>query len=83
MRNLISVVISAVNFLRAKYAPVEYAKSIGVNVGNNVRMLHPRAFGSEPYSVELGDGLVVPAHVRFITHDGSTFVSVKDFPTSM
>lgn len=81
-KNLLLVIRSIRNFLKAKYAPVAYAQSLGVKVGDNVRMfsLHPGAFGSEPYLVELGDGVVLTANVKFITHDGSTFIFRKEYP---
>ena len=71
-----------VNLLRAKISPVKYARSIGVKVGDGVRIysLHPGAFGSEPYLVSIGDEVTITAGVRFVTHDGSTFLFRKQYP---
>jgi len=52
--------------------PVGYAKSIGVKVGNNCRLLDVD-FGSEPYLIVLGDH-VSATQVKFITHDGGVWV---------
>jgi len=71
-----------INTLQAKISPVAYARRIGVVVGTGVRIfsLHPGSFGSEPYLVTLEDGVIVTANVKFITHDGSTFIFRRLYP---
>ena len=71
-----------VNFLWAKVAPISYARKIGVTISDDCRLysLHPGAFGSEPFLVSIGSGVIVTAGVRFITHDGSTFLFRREFP---
>lgn len=57
--------------------PIEYAKSLGVKLGKNVKIitmyefpyLWPN-FGSEPYLIEIGDNAKISFDVTFLTHDG-------------
>ncbi len=62
--------------LRMKRDPVGYARSLGVKVGQECRLLAvtPATFGSEPYLVSLGDHVTVTSGVRFVTHDGGVWV---------
>ncbi len=53
---------------------VKYAKSIGVNLGNNVRLMKNVNFGSEPYLITIGDNVTISYDVGLITHDGATWV---------
>lgn len=77
-----NIVRYIVNFLLAKVAPISYARKIGVKIGDGCRIysLHPGAFGSEPFLVSIGSGVIITAGVRFITHDGSTFLFRQEFP---
>ncbi len=52
--------------------PVAYARSIGVCVGQNCRLINVN-FGSEPYLISLGDH-VSATSANFITHDGGVWV---------
>jgi acetyltransferase-like isoleucine patch superfamily enzyme len=56
--------------------PVGYARSIGVQVGNDCRLLciTPTTFGSDPYLIKIGNHVTIAAGVRFITHDGGVWV---------
>lgn len=82
MINSLSLAGHLIDTLRAKVVPIAYAKGLGVHVGERVRIfsLHPGAFGSEPYLVTLGNDVIVTAGVRFITHDGSTFIFRDKYP---
>lgn len=62
--------------------PVGYAKSIGVRMGRDCRLLGvtTSTFGSEPYLVTLGDHVTVTGGVRFITHDGGVWVFRQEYP---
>jgi len=56
--------------------PIGYARSIGVRIGKDCRLLalNSGTFGSEPYLVKLGDHVTVTAGVSFVTHDGGVWV---------
>lgn len=62
--------------------PIEYARSIGVTVGERSRFLGlgPETFGSEPYLISLGDHVTVTSGVRFVTHDGGVWVLRNEHP---
>ena len=72
------------NWYRARYSPVSYARSLGVKVGNNARLINIKpnsgTFGSEPYLVTLGNHVTVAANVQFITHDGGVWVFREQHP---
>jgi acetyltransferase-like isoleucine patch superfamily enzyme len=51
----------------------DYARSLGVKVGSGCR-IYIRAFGSEPFLIEIGDRVTITADVKLITHDGSTWL---------
>lgn len=52
----------------------KYAKSQGVNLGENVRFVSVPDFGSEPWLITIKDNVLVTGNVTFITHDGSVSV---------
>lgn len=52
---------------------VEYARYLGVEVGENCRILSPR-FGSEPWLIKIGNKVTITSGVRIITHDGATWL---------
>jgi acetyltransferase-like isoleucine patch superfamily enzyme len=56
--------------------PIGYARSIGVQIGENCRLLAvtPDTFGSEPFLIKLGNHVSVTGGVKFITHDGGVWV---------
>lgn len=56
-----------------KLAPVYYAKSIGVSIGNDC-ILESVDFGSEPWLIEIGNHVEITQNVVFLTHDGATWV---------
>jgi acetyltransferase-like isoleucine patch superfamily enzyme len=62
--------------------PVQYARSLGVQIGKNCRLLGLRGytFGTEPWLVKLGDHVTITAGVRFITHDGGVWVFREKYP---
>ncbi|WP_108424730.1 acyltransferase [Flagellimonas amoyensis] len=51
----------------------DYARHLGVEIGKNCR-IYIRDFGSEPWLVKIGDKVTVTHGVRFINHDGSTWL---------
>ncbi len=68
--------------LRIKSDPVGYARSIGVAVGRDCRLLglERGTFGTEPYLVRLGDHVSLTNGVRFVTHDGGVWVFREKHP---
>ena len=63
--------------------PIEYARSIGVKVGENCRFIvHPQPwnlpdFGSEPFLIEIGNEVCISFGCTFLTHDASMHVCKK------
>ena len=55
---------------------ITYARSIGVNIGNDCRIINPEleTFGSEPYLIRIGDHVTLSSGVRLVTHDGGVWV---------
>jgi acetyltransferase-like isoleucine patch superfamily enzyme len=64
--------------LRRAVDPVGQARSLGVTVGENCRLISCD-FGSEPYLVTIGDH-VSATEVSFVTHDGSVWVFRDEWP---
>ena len=66
------------DFYSARRDPVKYARSLGVKIGNDVRLISIKSgsgtFGSEPYLVVIGNHVTVTGGVRFVTHDGGVWV---------
>lgn len=52
---------------------VPYARKVGVKVGDGCR-IYILSWGSEPFLVTIGSRVTVSSKVRFITHDGSTWL---------
>jgi len=61
---------------------VKYAKKLGVKVGENCKILSnpQKAFGSEPWLVNIGNHVEITANVQFITHDGGVWVLREKYP---
>lgn len=78
-RQLIEAVLAN---LQIANDPVRYARSIGVKIGEDCRLLNIRSgtFGSEPYLISLGNHVTVTSGVRFVTHDGGVWVFRQDHP---
>lgn len=62
--------------------PVAYARSLGVSVGLDCRLLdlNPGAFGSEPYLISIGNHVTLTSGVKFVTHDGGVWVFRSKHP---
>lgn len=52
----------------------DYARHIGVNIGNGCRLLGRPSFGTEPYLITLEDHVSISAGVTFHTHEGAHWV---------
>jgi acetyltransferase-like isoleucine patch superfamily enzyme len=55
------------------YGGSKYARYIGVKVGKNCR-IYTTKFGLEPFLIQIGNRVTITSGVRFITHDGSTWL---------
>ena len=57
---------------------VSYARSLGVKIGDNCRLVSIRrekgTFGSEPYLISIGNHVTVSGNVQFVNHDGGVWV---------
>lgn len=69
------------NLLIAK-DPVAYARSVGVTVGDDCRLIGIKRaqFGSEPYLISIGNHVTIAAGVTFTTHDGGVWVLREKYP---
>ena len=78
-----SIFMSILERLYAARKPIEFARSLGVKVGNNVRFygINRSMFGSEPWLISIGDNCYITAGVQFINHDGGTLILRKEIPT--
>ncbi|OAH59105.1 hypothetical protein AWH49_04680 [Domibacillus aminovorans] len=57
-----------------KEAKIKKAKKEGLIVGEKTRILGIPHFGSEPYLIRIGKRCTITSGVKFITHDGGTWV---------
>lgn len=68
------------NYLKSNYLikknPISYARSIGVEVGEDCRLLgiNRGTFGSEPFLIKIGNHVTITSGVKFINHDGGVWV---------
>lgn len=62
--------------IRCRFNAVQYAKSIGVKVGEGTRIYVPEIgmWSTEPWLISIGKNCHIAYGVRFITHDGGTLV---------
>lgn len=54
--------------------PVDYARYLGVNVGQNCRFTALPDFGSDPFLIDIGDNVLITKGVTFLTHDSGNWV---------
>lgn len=82
MRGLRRYWESIKRYWAVKTDPIAYARSIGVTIGNDCRLLNitPGTFGSEPYLIKLGNHVTVTSGVVFSTHDGGVWVFREKYP---
>lgn len=67
---------------RMKRDPIGYIRSLGVQIGENCRLigLEDTTFGSEPYLIKIGNHVTITSGVRFITHDGGVWIFRESEP---
>ena len=58
-------------FEKKIYTSEEFAKKLGVKLGENCRINKNVNFGSEPYLINIGNDFYCSTNINFITHDGS------------
>ena len=62
---------------------IRYLSSIGVKIGADCEILNAvNDFGSEPWLIELGNGVTLTKGVTLITHDASSRIFRKDLSGS-
>ncbi|MFZ4801569.1 MAG: acyltransferase [Chlorobium sp.] len=68
--------------IHAKLAPLGYAQSIGVTIGENVQFygMPSGMFSTEPWLITIGNNVHITSGVTFITHDGGTLILRKEVP---
>ncbi len=60
-----------------EYTNTAIFREFGVRIGSGCRIFSKspiETFGSEPYLIRIGDHVTITEGVRFITHDGGTWV---------
>lgn len=67
--------------IKYKRRPIEYAKKLGVVIGDDCEILDnpKRIFGSEPYLIEIGNHVRITSGCKFTTHDGGVWVLRKKY----
>lgn len=60
-------------FFLKRFDPERYAREVGVTIGAGCKLIRPN-FGSEPWLIRIGNHVEVTGGVKFITHDGATWV---------
>lgn len=60
--------------LKKILSPEEYARKMGVTVGEGCKFYGNIHWGSEPYLITIGNNVRITNGVSFITHDGGVWV---------
>lgn len=66
-----------------EYTIVPVLRDLGLRVGEDCRIFTKNPyemFGSEPYLIRIGNHVTVTTGVKFITHDGGTWVFRREDP---
>ena len=61
------------------YTIAEYFRKQGAQIGEGCRIM-PRALGTEPYLVKIGNNVAIARGVTFVTHDGGVSAFRKEIP---
>jgi len=67
-------------YIYSRIRPVDYAKKIGVNIGNNPHFYGPTSWGTEPWLITIGDNVHITGGCKFINHDGGTLIFRNKIP---
>lgn len=76
LRMIVKIIVKIKKLL---IKPEMFAKTLGVTLGKNCRLIGNVEFGSEPYLVKIGDHVSV-TNSMFITHDGGVWVFRDEMP---
>ena len=57
---------------------INYARSLGVKVGDDCNFVDNPNWGSEPYLITVGNHVLISGGVTFANHDGATWVLRKN-----
>lgn len=81
-KRLLGIARYMLNQVHAKLNPNGYARSLGVQMGENVVFyaLRPGMFSTEPWLITIGNNVYITAGCQFITHDGGTLILRKEVP---
>lgn len=63
-----------VMYFRKRNNPIKYARSVGVTIGDNCKLIGSPRWGSEPWLISVGNHTEISSQVAFFTHDGATWV---------
>jgi len=55
------------------FGRIALARKLGVKIGQNCRV-YITEWGTEPFLISIGDRVTITSGVRFLTHDGSTWL---------
>jgi acetyltransferase-like isoleucine patch superfamily enzyme len=82
LKLILKIFKKSFSFIYALLDHEGYAKWIGVNMGENVRIYGNSfiMFGSEPWAITLGNNVHITQKVAFITHDGGTLLFRDKIP---
>lgn len=82
MKKIMKLLIVPFKMLYAKIFPECYAKSIGVNIQEDLRIYGSSyaMFSTEPWLIALGQNVHIVGGTIFITHDGGTLVLRNKIP---
>lgn len=80
MRKITGILKFIYNSIWAKVSPNNYAKKLGVNLGENVKFYGMKAgmFSTEPWLITIGNNCFITANCQFVTHDGGTLILRKE-----
>lgn len=59
---------------------IDLFRKMGVRIGKDCRIVGRIDFGSEPYLIRIGDGVIISSDVTLLTHDGAVGLFRKEYP---
>lgn len=77
MANIFKIVDRIWNVYIHPEKRVEYARKLGVRIGDNCQILCDpvNAFGTEPWLITIGNHVDITTDVQFLTHEGGIWVA--------